>query len=66
MIQGLDIEKNNKLAQLKAALTFPMISVGLAAPVTMSTQNITASIGLITSLFFLVVGVFFFTIHLIF
>lgn len=64
MSGGFDFEKNNKLGQLKASLTFLMVAVGLAAPVTMSMTYLTAGISLILSLFFLVVGVFFLVIHM--
>ncbi len=65
MSGGFDFEKNNKLGQLKASLTFLMIAVGLAAPVTMSINYLTAGVSLIFSLFFLVVGIFFLVLHMI-
>jgi len=65
MSGGFDFEKNNKLGQLKASLTFLMVAVGLAAPVTMSMTYLTAAISLVFSLFFLVVGVFFLVLHMI-
>lgn len=61
---GFDEEKNNKLWQLKASLTFLMVAVWLAAPVTMSTNITTAWVALVLSLFFLVVWIFFGLVHL--
>lgn len=56
--EGMDFEKNNNLNQLMSAMTFAMVSVGLAASAAMSQTESTVAIALITSIFFGVISAF--------
>lgn len=55
---GFDFDKNNNMNQLMSAMTFAMISVGLAASAAMSHHPTTVAIALMLSVFFGVITSF--------
>lgn len=60
MVHGdFDFISNNNLSQMIAVFAFAMIGVGFAAPAAMSHHQVTATLALIGSLFFVTLTVFF-------
>ena len=54
---GFNCAANNSFGQMLPAFAFAMVGVGLAAPAALSTNPVTAGLGLILSTFFLVTAV---------
>lgn len=63
MMHGaFSFEANTGLTQVLAAFSFAMIGVGLAAGAAVSTSTATVTVGLVTSIFFMVISMFVFAI----